>query len=276
MKTTESIQTILDKVTHEGKLIPSGLTNDNYIVKHDNKAYVVRLTRKENRHLFNYDLESRIIDMVAPLNLDVPTLFYDRETGVKITEYIENAKPFELDSLVRATNLIRTLHNAKLECGTRFDLVGVFESFKKDLENPIFDLEPFIHYIHDAKSISRNWTLCHNDIVKGNLLFTSDQSFLIDYEYACDNDPLFDIMSFITENDIQDKNDRMLIYETYFGSKLNQETMERLFTFECAHHVLWCTWAMRMMQVDGRSIYKDIAVLKYQRLLKCIRSTWNS
>ena len=35
--------------------------------------------------------------------------------------------------------------------------------------------------------------------VDGNILFTKENVYLIDYEYAADNDPLFDVMSFLSE-----------------------------------------------------------------------------
>ena len=42
----------------------------------------------------------------------------------------------------------------------------------------------------------------HNDLVKGNLLFKDEQLIVLDFEYAGLNISLFDIASFISENNL--------------------------------------------------------------------------
>ena len=44
-----------------------------------------------------------------------------------------------------------------------------------------------------------NFVLCHNDLVINNLLFKKKSLILNDYEFACLNDYLFDVASFISE-----------------------------------------------------------------------------
>ena len=43
------------------------------------------------------------------------------------------------------------------------------------------------------------FVLCHNDLVINNLLFKKKRLILNDYEFACLNDYLFDVASFISE-----------------------------------------------------------------------------
>lgn len=269
MKKEKLIESIFNEKAVQFEYIETGLTNDNYVVTLNNRKVVLRIPRLENKGLFNYELESKILDMVKPLNLEPNLIYYNKLTGVKCSEYIENSETFNVKYIKRAALLIRKLHDACLNSGETFDIKHKFNQFKKRITNPLFDTSFAHHFIDDL--IIENPILCHNDIVKGNLLFSDDKDYLIDFEYASDNDPFFDIMSFITENDITDPILRSEFYMVYFGRLPNQKELKKLFHFEVVHHVLWCEWAMMMYNLHNLEVYKEIATLKYQRLLECIK-----
>lgn len=266
MKTIRIIEEIYGKIPKSTQNIPSGLTNKNTLVELDDSFVVLREPKQENMHLFNYPLEKDILEHVS--DLDTTVRYFDPETGIKISDYVHNAHTFEIKYIAEAAQLIRKLHNKEYRCGTSFDIIERFNTFY--VENSLYNLNPYISYLHDAKNSSINLTLCHNDLVEGNFLFSGTGNYLIDYEYACDNDPYFDIMSFITENDIQDQDDRNTFYQAYFGHLPNHEEQSKLLIFERAHHVLWCQWACLMYQLHPEPIYKEIADLKYKRLIETL------
>lgn len=272
MKTKLNINTILSLVPNNATYIPTGLTNDNYVVTLEGSKYVVRIPKPQNSHLFDYHLEEEIIHKIENLNLDVPTLYYDNQTGIKISPYIEGAVQFSIDRYKEVPSLLKKLHEANIQTERRYDIRMQYQKYYNDIKNPLFDLEPFNHYVSDAFELSTNWRLCHNDLVPGNILFTSDNSYLIDYEYACDNDPIFDVMSFITENNINDPKIREAIYDLYFQETLSEELVYKLYVFECALDTLWCAWAMRLYEIEKQEIFKKIAIDKYLNLLKTIRN----
>lgn len=264
---------ITNKIFNETPLrteyIETGLTNDNYIVTLKNDKVVIRIPRKENAGLFDYALEDKILKLVANLNLEPPLLYYNKLTGVKCSRYIENVDTFEPKYIKRAAKLIKTLHDANLSSGKPFDIKHTFNMYKKRIKKPIYDTSFAHHYIDDLNL--ENIRLCHNDLVQGNLLFSDTKDYLIDFEYAGDNDPYFDIMSFITENDIINHTHRQIFYKEYFGDLPSPSQKSRLDHFEIVHHVLWCEWAMMMYESQPLPIYKEIADLKYKRLNECIR-----
>lgn len=266
-------ETIVQNIFHEEPqnfvYIESGLTNDNYIVTLNQRKVVLRIPRKENEGLFDYALESEILNKIKDLDLEPKLLYYNKITGVKCSEYIQNAKTFEPMYMKRAATLIKRLHESQISSGKTFDIKEKFNQFKNKIINPIFDTT-FAHGYIDSL-VLENITLCHNDLVEGNLIFTDSKDYLIDYEYAADNDPLFDVMSFITENDIVDIDLRQEFYLEYFGSLPDATTQKRLDHFEIVHHVLWCEWAMMMYELYQKPIYHEIAALKYQRLVACMK-----
>ena len=265
----KTIQKIFNEKPKSYEYIEHGLTNDNYIVTlSDDRKVVLRIPRKSNEGLFDYQHEAKVLKIVEPLNLEPKLLYYNKLTGVKCSEYIENTALYEAQYIERAASLIKTLHSHKLKSNKTFNIKETFNEYKSRIQKPLYDTSFAHHYIDDL--VIENTILCHNDLVQGNLLFSDDKDYLIDYEYAQDNDPFFDIMSFITENDIMDEALRKTFYDIYFDRDLTQQEKDKLKHFEIVHHVLWCEWAMMMYESHGDAIYKEIADLKYKRLMETV------
>jgi thiamine kinase-like enzyme len=73
---------------------------------------------------------------------------------------------------------------------------------------------------HCTSTISKmrsphNLCCCHNDLVAENLITTPELMFL-DWEYACDNDPLFDLATIIEHHELSDSQAELLL-NAYFG-----------------------------------------------------------
>lgn len=266
MKTTRIIEEIYGEKPSSTEYIPTGLTNKNTIVTLKDSRIVLREPKPENMHLFNYKNEASILGLVK--SLDAPLLYFNEETGIKVSEYIPNTEVYQEKYLLRAAALIKQLHDLKAHCEIDFNITDSFNSFQT--KNSLYDLSPYTHFLSEAQEQSDFTTLCHNDLVQGNFLFSDNRDYLIDYEYATNNDPFFDIMSFITENDIQDSNQREAFYEVYFGHIPTLEDRAKLRVFELAHYVLWCQWACMMYDLYKETVYKDIADLKYKRLKETI------
>ena len=272
MKTLDRIiKKLYNEVPKSITYLEQGLTNNNYLLEFKDKKHVLRIPKKANIDLFDYPLEKRILELIKPLKLDVPLLYYNAENGIKVSEFIEDADHFDLQHLQEASRLIRKLHDSNLKSGRIYDIVEMFNKYKKYDEEALYDTSFAYHYLDKAKELSQDLnTLCHNDLVEGNFLFTKEKSYLIDYEYAMDNHPYFDLMSLITENDIQDPKDRNTIYRSYFAKDIDEEILGQLKIFEIAHHVLWGEWASFMFHQHHEKVYYDIAKLKYTRLLEAL------
>ena len=60
----------------------------------------------------------------------------------------------------------------------------------------------------------RNLCCCHNDLVAANIIATPAIRFL-DWEYACDNDPFFDIATVVAHHRMPDERAHFLL-DAYF------------------------------------------------------------
>ncbi len=88
-------------------------------------------------------------------------------------------------------------------------------------------------------SVPEQLACCHNDIVATNVI-DSGGLRLIDWEYACDNDPLFDLASLIGFHDLGEQKQQALL-SAYAGGanrELRERLTEQLRVFD-AIHWLW-------------------------------------
>lgn len=247
-----------------------GLTNDIYFFMLNNQKYVLNAPKDHLSLLIKNRCFQKVLKEIKPLNIDVKEFYYDPDNQIRITEYIK-AQEFkdyhQKDKYIKVIKLLKHLHLQKIKIGTSFNIFEKFQAFKKEIVNELLDYEQFTYLIKDIEALNRDHYLCHNDLVSGNILFDKQRCYIIDWEYACDNDPLFDLMSFITENDIDDTEIRKMIYETYFDQEMSPTTIDLLHKYELIHNLLWACWANMMYDTRKEQIYLDIFENKKNKLL---------
>ena len=162
---------------------------------------------------------------------------------------------------------IARLHQLETTGLVPFDPLGRYDIYKQaaNISTSGVGEEKLRDYIKKVVE-TQQLVFAHNDLVRGNILFTSQQVFIIDYEYAGINHPLFDLASFITENNITDKK----LIEAFLTSYYQEKNIPwRDFTIFCRFlDYLWYYWAQAMFNGTGQSIFKTIARVKGQRISK--------
>lgn len=263
-------QTFHQHPTHL-RALNKGLTNQNYLFDINEQTYVIRVPYQDSHNIVNRQHEEAVHQLIKPYDLDVPTLYYDPLTGVKITLYLDHLVEYKEsnddDKIERVALLMRRLHRPQQKCGFSFDPIARLRQYQNCVKKPLYNLSYYESIITHIMKMDTLMTCCHNDWVSGNILLSSDGDYLIDYEYAADNDPLFDVMSFITENKIIDTNLRNRFYQAYFGRAINNSEQLNCTYWECFHNLLWCTWAMMMFESRKNPIYQSIADDKYFALV---------
>jgi len=269
----EVIKILLDPIKTVRTSLEKGLTNRNYLIEHEGMKYVLRVPFPDASRIVRIEHEAKALEAVLSLDLDVPMVYFDPSTGIKITEYIPDLLTYneceDTDKIERTALLMRKLHGLNQTIGFPFDPIGRFNEYDSHLKHPFHSLhEVKQEILSEVAKLPLRLTLCHNDWVAGNIGFTQDRDYLIDYEYAGDNDPCFDVMSFLTENSIEDEKLRQRFYQAYFGRQPNAKEQFALNAYEKLHNLLWCAWAMMMYESRGSEVYHSIADDKYQALLR--------
>jgi len=212
--------------------LKGGLTNRTYHLRRDDIDYVLRL-EAHDAGFFQFDRSSELTNLAAAneAGLGPSVIHSDREHGILITEFLrgrvwDDADMKSHQSLESLAELLRNVHALPL-CGTRSDVSAVATTYENYLEQR-HGLHAFATEcveviagipVHDAA------TCCHNDIVAANIV-EGPMLMLIDWEYSCDNDPMFDLASAIGFHNLDGKNTEILL-NAYAGGR-DAELRERL------------------------------------------------
>ena len=249
------------------KKIDLGLTNSNYIVDIDKKTYIARVPKDDLKHLFDRTQEAKVLEALKHSSFTLSPFYY--EDGIQLVEYREhliNLNEYKNeDRMYRVSELMKEFHNSNVSVDVDFDPIQqcyIYEKYSKDLDINLEDYEIFFDTI---RKIQYEPVLCHNDWVDGNICFIEDKTYLIDFEYAGNNDRRFDIMSFITENDLTREEKREFISHMYpYGLEHMEEV--KLCMYRDLNNLLWYLWAKMMHTVRNEDIYDEIAKIKLKQL----------
>ena len=83
----------------------------------------------------------------------------------------------------------------------------------------------------------------HNDLLPANFIQDDKQIWLIDWEYAGFNTPLFDLGGLASNNEFNE-NEETYLLEHYFEKKLSAELSEKYRAVKCASLLRETMWSM--------------------------------
>jgi thiamine kinase-like enzyme len=84
---------------------------------------------------------------------------------------------------------------------------------------------------------------CHNDLLAANFIDAGERLWLIDWDYAGFNTPLFDLANLCSNNALASADETWLL-ETYFERPLSGEKMRRYRAMKCASLLREALWGM--------------------------------
>ncbi len=267
----DTVKSILNEPLQQIINTNKGLTNINYRVISEHYDVIVRIPHTDSTNVVYREHEALAHRLLDKTHLNLNTLYYDPISGMKITRYISDLLTFNeyhgTDRIQRTAKLMRDLHAINKRIGFEFNAIDRYKKYRSLTLNPMVDDALAQKIIQGITNLNRPHILCHNDWVAGNICFTPSHDYLIDYEYAGDNDPFFDVMSFITENTLTDdeKNEFIQAYFKRFPTKIEQEL---LFNYQQFHNLLWCTWACMMYESRHEAIYLEIAQTKFKAIVQ--------
>ena len=83
----------------------------------------------------------------------------------------------------------------------------------------------------------------HNDLLPANFIQNQEKIWLIDWEYAGFNTPLFDLGGLASNNDFTENEEKYLL-ENYFEKKLSSELFIKYKAIKCASLLRETMWSM--------------------------------
>jgi thiamine kinase-like enzyme len=266
----EIFETETGKKARSIKKIEGGFNNDNYLI---NDAYILRLLKENEDETIDHTKEAEIYkNILTSFPLAEKIVFFSEDGAIKISRFIHGSRPYKdsLDetqilSIVRA---LKKLRKNDYQTSQHYDAIGKLETYKRTL-NKDEEIDQTLEMKTKeefAKILSKDSEIfSHNDLVRGNMLFSFNGVKLIDREYASMNSSYFDIASIISENGLNLQQKEYFL-KKFYGTKLNLSLRKKIGITILFQDILFYYRANYMFLKRKDSIYQKIKDDKRKRI----------
>jgi thiamine kinase-like enzyme len=236
--------------------LSGGMTNRNFLVRDGRRTVAVRLGEDIPVHMISRSNELAASRAAHAAGISPEVLHH--APGILVLEYIDarTLTPADIDNpqmIRRIMALLRTCHS---EIPRHFRgpamIFWVFQVIR-DYANTLREGEST--YIADLRRLTeRAETLeaaagpysivfGHNDLLAANFLDDGKRLWLIDWDYAGFNSPLFDLGGLASNNSLPPEREASLL-EAYFEVTLNEPLWRRYQAMKCASLLRETMWSM--------------------------------
>ena len=197
--------------------LKGGLTNPCWLVEREGRKAVLKIDKSPRSEPFSArKAEARIQNRAYAAGL-ANAVLYVSDT-LLMTEYIDGVIWSEgcladNENLQRLAAAMKKLHSLPLT-GRTFDAIGAARNYAQRIVNGDADRIRDCLAKIETMPLPHNLCCCHNDMVAANIIYTPDVRFL-DWEYACDNDPFFDLATVVAHHQLSPERADYLL-DAYF------------------------------------------------------------
>ena len=254
-KTKKLIQSIpIWKNNIEIKTIDGGLTNQNFLIQENLNKFVVRLGDDIPEHLVSRSNELIASKAASEANIGPKIIYSDK--GILVLEYIESTTLTAKDVRDKINLIIPVLKKIHLEIPKKifgqslifwvFHVIRNYEKFLKDNKSSYTNLLPDL--LSQSAKLEKNSSpyeivFGHNDLLPGNFLNDGSRLWVIDWEYAGFNTPLFDLGGLASNCDFSQKEEIYLL-ENYFEKKIDDKLLLQYNSLKCSSLLRETMWSM--------------------------------
>ena len=184
--------------------LKGGLNNQTWLAEIDGRKAVLKVDEQLRSEPFNSrPAEASIQSIAANHGLAGAVLYVDQQ--VLLTDFVEGEvwKPHHLErdgNIELVATTLRRLHALPLT-GRSFDSTLAARRYVATIDNRDTALVTHCARVIERMRLPHNLCCCHNDLVAENIITAPGMMFL-DWEYACDNDPLFDLATVVEHHDL--------------------------------------------------------------------------
>jgi len=236
--------------------LDGGITNRNFFVEHDNEKFFVRIGVDIPEHgiyRFNELAASRAAHKCGIS----PEVVYS-ETGAMVMRFIdgktlepENLR--DISTVKKVVELLKTCHQQMPLYLSGSSLVfwvfqvirGYVNTLIKSKSRMIEKLSRFLEINNELEKTvgTINLFFGHNDLLSGNFIEDKNRLWLVDWDYAGYNSPLFDLANLASNNEYAEGLELKLL-EMYFENEISDDLWKRYFAIKCASLLRESMWSM--------------------------------
>ena len=234
--------------------IDGGITNQNFLVTDGQNKYFARIGKDIEEHLIFRTNEIAASQAASSAGI-APKVIFSGE-GIIIFEYIKSItynSELIIKNLDKIIQLIKKIHNEipKFLSGPPplfwvFHVVKQYINFLKNnnssyvnLLNELLDKSFYLNQLASPYDI----VFCHNDFLPANFIENDSKIWVVDWEYAGFNTPLFDLGGLASNNNFTYEQEIYLL-ENYNQNKINDEYLTKYYAIKCASLLRETMWSM--------------------------------
>lgn len=240
----------------EATELSGGITNVNYLVQDGSSRFVARLGSDIPEHQvmrFNELAASKAAHAAG-----ISPAVRHFEPGVLILDYVDSHTLAAQDvqeqaMLERIVPLIKACHHdiprhvrGPVLTFWVFHVVRDYAATLREGGSAHIGLLPdLLSYADQLEQSSSPIDLVfgHNDLLPANFLDDGKRLWLIDWDYAGFNSPLFDLGGLASNNQLSEAQEKWLL-ETYFEKPVTSEMLHRYSAMKCASLLRETMWSM--------------------------------
>lgn len=236
--------------------LSGGMTNRNYLVKDDNRTVAVRFGEDIPVHMISRANELAASRAAHAAGISPEILHH--APGILVMAYLEarTLTPADVDNPAMIQRIIPLLRACHMEIPKHFRgpamIFWVFQVIR-DYANTLRDSDSA--YLGDLKALLQkaekleaaagpfSIVFGHNDLLAANILDDGKRLWLIDWDYAGFNSPLFDLGGLASNNSLLPERETALL-EAYFEAPVNEPLWRRYQAMKCASLLRETMWSM--------------------------------
>nr|WP_244649575.1 phosphotransferase [Pseudovibrio japonicus] len=275
---TKALELSFWKAPSDAEILVGGITNFNVKVTDEGHTYVVRLGHDITEHgvmRFNelsacraahaagigpavryYEEGALVQDYIDAVPLSAGEI-QDRHTLASIAQVLIQVHT-EASRLIRGPVLAFWVFHILRDYAETLRLMDSAHVGKlNDLMQRAERLESAVGPVELA--------LCHNDLLPANILSEKGRIWLVDWEYAGMNSPLFDLGGLATNANLSEELQKFLL-EVYYDAPVSDDLWARYNAMKCASLLRESMWSMVSEQTS--QIQFDYASYTAENLLQ--------
>ncbi|RYD04911.1 hypothetical protein N752_12045 [Desulforamulus aquiferis] len=239
MRMEELVQEKLRYAFHDESIVfdksrfAGGLTNYNYIMNIRGIDYVIRQPGGMTEQIIDRKMERVNNNIASEFGVNSDSIFFDQDSGIKISIYIKNSQnmaqagPGSAINLESVSALMKKIHSFPKDFSNCFDWQIELSKYEQIIRQQggsfFFDYttlkDKLVSFVQNNIK-STILTPCHNDTVPENFIIDdTGRTYLIDWEYSGMNDPCWDVAAYILESKLSEEAINHLV-QSYFGHPL--------------------------------------------------------
>ena len=232
--------------------LSGGLTNTVIKVSTPNKIYVARISRPELGVLdINRNHEYETAKIAADLGIGPQVRGYYPEKSTLVIDFIDGQTFGNQELKAYLSEIVQQCKtfNAGPLLPTDFNVFTVFRKYLDLARLNRFELpqgfeEHLVAFSQIANKFKENpvaLVACHNDLLAANFIKSDDRIWIVDYEYAGNNDPAFELGNMWIEARLAVE-DLKNIIELYYG-EFTDSLFARTWLMAMASQYFWALYA---------------------------------